>query len=216
MKKFREEELSEEIGVFSEHERTNIIDEAEKNINEENSYKRFEENEEKDAFITPSMKNFRKVIGVLFLLFMVYFGALANKVGTANYKTNLVSGKTENVKVGDMLSKETLKLEPKDFSIESATGYGKIELSIWNFSSKEDGDYVQVFVDGSPHTEPFAIRHKAVKIGVPDKGVIQVRGIRDGSNNGITYAVFFNKTGETYLNTVPLNASNIYTLKNIK
>ncbi|GFZ29880.1 hypothetical protein CSC2_04060 [Clostridium zeae] len=112
-----------------------------------------------------------------------------------------------------MLSKNTVKLDAKDFTVDTGKSYGKIELSIWNFVDKEDGDYVQVFVDGSPQGEAFSIRHKPVKVSVPDKAVIQVRGIRDGSNNGITYGVTFSKTGETYLNTVPLNAENTYTIK---
>ncbi|WP_187117389.1 hypothetical protein [Clostridium amazonitimonense] len=144
---------------------------------------------------------------------MGYFFIFVNSSGNTKYKETLQSGKIDGVKAGDKLSKDAAKLQPKDFSIDSVNSYGKIELSIWNFADKEDGDYVQVFVNGSPQTEPFAIRHKPVKVEVPDNAVIQVRGIRDGSNNGITYGVFFNKTGETYLNTVPLNATNTYTLK---
>ena len=113
---------------------------------------------------------------------------------------------------GDLLSKKDLKLEPKNATLEIAGGVGNLEISIWNFSQVEDNDYVQVFIDGVAQGAPFSIRHKPVKISVPDKGVIQVQGVRDGSNNGITYAVFFNKTGETYLNTVPLNSMNTYTI----
>ena len=46
-----------------------------------------------------------------------------------------------------------------------------------------------------------------------DKELIQAKRIRDESFNEITYATFFNKTGETYLNTVPLNSMNTYTIK---
>lgn len=69
------------------------------------------------------------------------------------------------------------------------------------------------YVYGKPATESFVIRNKPIKVAVPDKGPIQVKGIRGGSFNGITYAVFFNKTGKTYLNIVLLNAINIYTIK---
>lgn len=213
MKKFREEDFSEEHEDFNREENINIINEKEGIPDEEVSYKRLEEEKKKDDLITPVMKNFRKLIGSLLLVFIGYFIIFLNNSGTTNYKLNLQSGKIDGVKAGDKLSKGTVKLEAKDISIDLANSYGKIELSIWNFADKEDGDYVQVFVNGSPQTEPFAITHKAMKIGVPDKAVIQVRGIRDGSNNGITYGVFFNKTGETYLNTVPLNAANTYTLK---
>ena len=209
MKRFKEEDFNEEEKIYN-------VDDQETNPSEDIHYKRFEEEKKKTDFITPSMKSFRKVIGGLLLVSIAYFLIFSNSSSNTNSKSNLVSGKLEGVKAGDILSKDEVKLEAQDFSIDSANSYGKIELSIWNFADKEDGDYVQVFVNGSPQTEPFVIRHKPTKVGVPDKAVIQVRGIRDGSNNGITYGLFFNKTGETYLNTVPLNAANTYTLKTIQ
>jgi hypothetical protein len=182
----------------------------------EASYKELEEEEKQDDFLTPSMKGFRRAVAIMAIAAIVLVTFVGNFNGKANYKSNLVSGKLSGVKAGDALSKEFVKLDAKDFTVESTSGYGKIELSVWNFSDKEDGDYVQVFVDGSPQTEPFAIRHKPVKVSVPDKAVIQVKGIRDGSGNGITYGVTFSKTGETYLNTVPMNAANTYTIKTSK
>lgn len=178
---------------------------------DESSYKRLEDKEERNEYINSSMKSFRKVIGGLLLLsFIIYtmFSYTSNEA----FRDNLTSGTIENVVEGDLLSEKALKLEPKDAILEVAGGFGKLEISIWNFSEEEDNDYVQVFIDGVAQGGPFSIRHKPVKVSVPDKGVIQVQGVRDGSNNGITYAVFFNKTGETYLNTVPLNAMNTYTI----
>ncbi|MDS0526063.1 hypothetical protein NNC19_10260 [Clostridium sp. SHJSY1] len=207
MKRFQENESKD----FDEYNSKGNKDN--KNLKQEDiSYKKLEEEEVKENFITPSMKIFRTVVGTLALLFVIYSSVLGG-TGKVNYKSDIKSGKIEEVKVGEKLSKESVKLEAKDFSVETASGYGNIELSIWNFSDKEDGDYVQVFVDGTAQGEPFSIRHKAVKVGVPDNAVVQVKGIRDGSSNGITYGVFFNKTGETYLNTVPLNSTNTYTLK---
>lgn len=166
--------------------------------------------EGKDPYINSSMKRFRLIVGVICLISFIYFG-VTNKI-TKNYMDNLSSGKIENVAVGNILSKDALKLDAKDATIEVSSGYGNLEISIWNFADKEDGDYVQVFIDGVEQGPPFSIRHKPTKISVPDKAVITIQGIRDGSNNGITYAVHFNKTGETYLNTVPLNAMNTYTI----
>ncbi|MEG0307534.1 MAG: hypothetical protein RSA29_08410 [Clostridium sp.] len=184
-------------------------------ISEEGLYKQLKadddkEEEKKDEYINPSMKKFRIVIGglclAIFVLFM--FQGTPNKT----YKDNLTAGAIENVNIGDILSKEALKLDAKDASIEISNGFGNLEISIWNFVEKEDNDYVQVLIDGVSQGAPFSIRHKPVKVSVPDKAVIQVQGVRDGSNNGITYAVHFNKTGDTYLNTVPLNAMNNYTI----
>lgn len=180
------------------------------NINSgEVSYKKLEEREEKDDYINPSMKKFRTVIGALCI---VMFGVYSFNLPNEAFRDNLSSGLVENVAEGDLLSEESLKFEPKDATVGVTGGFGKLEISIWNFADVEDNDYVQVFIDGVEQGAPFSIRHKPVKISVPDKGVIQVQGVRDGSNNGITYAVFFNKTGETYLNTVPLNGMNSYTI----
>lgn len=200
----------------------NITSEKEDDVNEQlvsdepssevSHYKRLEEKEKKNEYITPTMKTFRMAVGILSIAAIVYTGFFG-RAGAANYKSNLVSGKLDGINAGEMLSKNSVKLDAKDFTVDTGKSYGKIELSIWNFVDKEDGDYVQVFVDGSPQGEAFSIRHKPVKISVPDKAIIQVRGIRDGSNNGITYGVTFSKTGETYLNTVPLNAANTYTIK---
>ena len=230
MKKFRENELTDfeelnDVRVNSEKEEEEInLDKMVESKNEdihvnkvsepkeENLYKRFdEEKEEKDDYITPSMKRFRTSIGIICLVLAVTVGIFHKKVNES-YRDNLTSGYLENVNAGDILSKEALKLDAKDESIEVANGYGNLEISIWNFSKVEDNDYVQVFIDGVAQGGPFSIRHKPIKISVPDKAVIQVQGVRDGGNNGITYAVHFNKTGETYLNTVSLNAKNSYTI----
>lgn len=168
------------------------------------------EDERNDPYINSSMKRFRLIVGVICLISSIFFGVIYKR--TENYMDNLSSGKIENVAVGNLLSKDALKLDAKDATIEVSSGYGNLEISIWNFADKEDGDYVQVFIDGVEQGPPFSIRHRATKISVPDKAVITVQGIRDGSNNGITYAVHFNKTGDTYLNTVPLNAMNTYTI----
>lgn len=186
-------------------------------VNEENislegeEFKQLENNEVKEQYINPAMKRFRTIIGAMIIVALLST-SIINPQYKKVFKDNLSSGAIENVGVGDIMSKESLKLEPKDATVEITSGFGNLEISIWNFSEKEDNDYVQVFIDGVEQGAPFSIRHKAVKISVPDKAVIQVQGVRDGSNNGITYGVQFNKTGETYLNTVPLNAMNSYTI----
>lgn len=184
------------------------------NINEKyhkenkNTYKRLNDNEEKDMYINPSMKKFRTFIGGICLIIFIF--AMFEPTKTTDYRENLTSGVVENVGVGDILSEDALNLKPIDTEIGVESGYGNLEISIWNFASVEDNDYVEVFIDGVSQGGPFSIRHKPIKFSVPDKAIIEVKGIRDGSNNGITYAVYFNKTNETYLNTVPLNLKNTY------
>lgn len=212
MKKFNENTSNnfEELSDVNDQE----VKEDEKidMTTEETLYKQLKDDVEKDEYINHSMKRFRTVIGGLCLV--VAMLSIFNGIPKEAYRDNLISGAMENVNVGDMLSKEALKLDAKDVSIEIESGFGILEISIWNFSQVEDNDYVQVFIDGVAQGAPFSIRHKPTKIKVQEKSVIQVQGVRDGSNNGITYAVYFNKTGETYLNTVPLNAMNTYTILN--
>lgn len=197
----------------SSNEYKRLEDDRNNDTNPSNAYKRLEDDEKKDNLITPSMKIFRTAIGGVAIAILILYIIFGDAPAHDNYKAHLTSGKISGVNVGDVLTKNTVNLNSKNYTIDTAGSYGKIELSIWNFEYEEDGDYVEVLVNGSPQGVPFQIVHKAVKVSVPDKAVIQVRGIRDGSNNGITYAVFFNKTGETYLNRVPLNATNTYTLK---
>ncbi|MPM61275.1 hypothetical protein SDC9_108133 [bioreactor metagenome] len=208
MKKFRANE-SNDVKPYMLN--SNDIEQENSDISdEEKTYKKFEEKEEKDPYITPKMKKFRTILGILTIV--VFVPSLLQGTPNKSYIDDISTGIIENVNVGDVLSKDAIKLDAKDQSVEVTNGYGNIEVSIWNFAEVEDNDYVQVFIDGVAEGAPFLIRHKPVKISVPDKAVIQVQGVRDGSNNGITYAVFFNKTGETYLNTVPLNGMNTYTI----
>ena len=186
--------------------------EADKPIeSKEEIFKKLDDKEEKDQYINLSMKKFRTIIGAACLVFMVLsFTSIGGSKKAL--KDNLSSGSIENVSAGEILSNDSVKLEAKDETVKISNGYGNLEISVWNFVQKEDYDYVQVFIDGSPVSEPFAIRHRPVKISVPDKAVITVQGVRDGSNNGITYGVSFNKTGETYLNMVNSNGTNTYTI----
>lgn len=175
---------------------------------DENLFEKTEK--EVDEYIDPYMESFRKVIGGLFLVMFIFymFLPMPNEV----FKDGLTSGVIDNVAAGDLLSEEALKFDPVDCTIEVASSYGDLEIAIWNFASKEDNDYVQVFIDGVVSGAPFSVRNDSVKIKVPEESVIQVQGVRDGSNNGITYAMNINKTGKTYLNTVSLNEINNYTI----
>ncbi|GAA0737476.1 hypothetical protein [Clostridium oceanicum] len=212
-KKFKERNLNENPSASFKKRMIRNKDKV-KNNKYERQYEKLSGEEKEDDIITPSMKKFRMLVGALSVVGIIWsFINISVNSGELNYKDSIKVGKIKGIEVGDRLSEKSMKFTPKDFSVKKSGEYGEIELSIWNFSDKEDGDYVQVLVNGTPQTEAFSIRHRVTKIGVPDKSIIQVKGIRDGSNNGITYAVFFNKTGETYLNTAPLNGENIYTLK---
>ncbi|OWV05567.1 hypothetical protein SAMN05720766_13026 [Fibrobacter sp. UWH9] len=84
------------------------------------------------------------------------------------------------------------------------------KVHIWDYAA-EDGDYVQLKVDGVAITEPFMIHHKQVSFDVPAESKVEVVGIRDGGG-GITYAIRYDVNGTVYLNGMGIGGSNTYTL----
>lgn len=206
-----EKEKREEQEFNNNHEYKQINEENKKE--EYSNLKKIENEKVRDIIDEKAdASTFRKIVGLIVLILIIFSVVLPSKT-QKRFQENITVGLNPGVKPGYILSKDALNLEPTDIEVKVGDGIGKIELSIWNFNDEEDGDYVQVFVNGEVRTEPFKIIHRATKVSVPSKGIIQIKGIKDGSNNGITYGVFFNKTGETYLNIAPLNGENSYTLK---
>ena len=190
---------------------TNELNDLKSNVGRK-KLRKLEDDEEELDIMNDSVKKFRFIIGLITIVTM-FFSFVIIGAPSINYQSDLASGLIDGIQVGDRLSQEAVTLQPTDIEVDlTGRDGGPIKLYIWDFDD-EDGDYVQVFVNGSPHTEPFMIRHKEVKVGVPGEGLIQVKGIRDGDGKGISYGVFFNKTGEEYLNTAPINGTNTYTLK---
>jgi hypothetical protein len=97
-----------------------------------------------------------------------------------------------------------------DLTITHDSSDEETELYVWDYAA-EDGDYVQVIVDGTPLGNPFMIKNKPVKFTVPTVGKIEIVGTRDGGG-GITYAVYYGMNHTTYFNGVEEGGSNIYTL----
>lgn len=83
-------------------------------------------------------------------------------------------------------------------------------LYVWDYAA-EDGDYVEVIVNGTPLGEPFMIKNEPVSFTVPTVGEVQVVGTRDGGG-GITYAVYYEMNHTTYFNGVNQGENNTYTL----
>lgn len=97
----------------------------------------------------------------------------------------------------------------KDYSIVTDKTYSEIKLYIWDYAD-EDGDYIQLFQNGCPISEPFMITNAVKEISIPNTGAIQVKGIKDG-RGGISYAVKF-ETGVAYLNVLSPGCINTYTI----
>lgn len=102
------------------------------------------------------------------------------------------------------------ELGAQDHTIVHNSDAEETKIWVWDYAA-EDGDYVQVLVNGTPITDPFMIKHKPKEITVPAVGTVEIKGIRDGGG-GITYAVRYDINGTTYFNTAPLNGENTYEL----
>ena len=98
----------------------------------------------------------------------------------------------------------------RDIDIVHSHPQDTTDIWIWDFAA-EDGDYVQILVNGVPLGNAFMIRHRPVQLNIPAVGSIQVLGIRDGGG-GITYALHFGLNGTTYFNTAPVGGYNTFTL----
>lgn len=123
--------------------------------------------------------------------------ALADKVSTSLAAGTVLLAKDENI-------------GQQDYTITHKYNQNDTKIWVWDYAA-EDGDYVQVLVNGVPAGEAFMIKHKPVEITVPAVGEVQIKGIRDGGG-GITYAVRYDLNGTNYYNSAPEGEFNTYTL----
>jgi len=112
--------------------------------------------------------------------------------------------------VGTILLSEDQNIGQEDYTITHQSDQDETRIWIWDYAA-EDGDYVQVLVNGIPVTEPFMIKNRPKEIQVPATGDVQIKGIRDGGG-GITYAVHYELNNTNYFNTAPEGEFNTYTL----
>lgn len=108
---------------------------------------------------------------------------------------------------------DQIRLEPADLTLKHDKKDQTTKIWIWDFAA-EDGDYVQIKVDGKIITEPFMIMNQAVSFEVPAESKIEVIGVKDGGG-GITYAIHHEIRGETYLNGMNVGGSNTYILERV-
>jgi len=120
------------------------------------------------------------------------------------------SGMSTQLPIGVRILKDDENLAGQDLTIVHASPAAETKLHIWDYAA-EDGDYVQVLVDGTAIGDPFMIKNKPAVFTVPASGEIQVLGTRDGGG-GITYAVHYEVNGTTYFNGTDVGDGNLYTL----
>ena len=154
-----------------------------------------------------------KIFGAICLAFgiasFVFFDT-----GTANQSESAInaleSKVSTGVSAGVILLAEDANIGKEDYTITHTSTSDQTKIWIWDFAA-EDGDYVQVLVNGTPTSDPFMIKHKPKVMTVPSVGTIQVKGIRDGGG-GITYAVRYELNGTSYFNGAPEGEFNTYEL----
>jgi hypothetical protein len=101
-------------------------------------------------------------------------------------------------------------IPPKqNYSIRTNSSLNKITLQFWDYADV-DGDYIQIFQNGSAIAEPFKITHTIKNIVIENNGVIQVKGIKDGQN-GISYGIKF-ESGSACINIIAEGEINTYTI----
>lgn len=127
-------------------------------------------------------------------------------------KNALKNGLSTGVSAGIILLSKDENAEAKDYTITHKSGAKDTKIWVWDYAG-EDGDYVQVLVNGAPIGDAFMIKHKPKELTVPAAGKVQIKGIRDGGG-GITYAVRYDINGTSYFNGTPEGELNTYTLTN--
>jgi hypothetical protein len=157
---------------------------------------------------------FRKIVGaviVLSFLFLVFF-----RPGISTDAANkTVSGRISNyTSAGEkmFLDEVNAGIVAKEFTVSGLKegDGGGAKMLIWDFNH-EDGDQVQILVNGQPIHEPFVLTNSPAAFSVPAVCVVTIEGVRDGGG-GISYAVKFPQKKMTIFNVVPLNGINTYHL----
>ena len=145
----------------------------------------------------------------LFVLALIFDPV--SSVNTSDAAKNaLVDKISTSLPAGTVLLANDENIGQQDYTIVHNYAQKDTKIWVWDYAA-EDGDYVQVLVNGAPVGDPFMIKHKPVEITVPAVGDVQIKGIRDGGG-GITYAVRYDLNGTTYFNSAPEGEFNTYTL----
>lgn len=124
----------------------------------------------------------------------------------------IYTGSSKTLPAGTKLAAndKDMSLEPTDYTIEGKTNDPTTKLYVWDYAG-EDGDYVQLIIDGEPASEEFMILNKPREFDVPSSGKVQIKGIHD-AGGGLTYAIHCDLNGQSYFNTAPEGVLNTYTI----
>lgn len=171
-------------------------------------------NEPDDKGRSKKLEKPLKIFGAICLAvsILAFMFTGTSTVDTSESAKNALKNKTSTaVSAGTVLLSEDQNVEAKDYTITHNSAAKDTKIWVWDFAA-EDGDYVQVLINGSPVSDAFMIKHKPREITVPAAGEVQIKGIRDGGG-GITYAVRYEINGTSYFNGAPEGEKNTYTLR---
>ena len=141
----------------------------------------------------------------------MFFMPTSSSVNTSDEaKLAIENQMSTQLPIGVRIMSNDENLAGQDLTITHSSPADENKIHIWDYAA-EDGDYVQILVDGVAIGDPFMIKNKPVSYTVPTTGEIQVLGTRDGGG-GITYAVHYEVNGTTYFNGTDVGDGNLYTL----
>lgn len=150
------------------------------------------------------------IIAALFVISCFFLPTSPSVDSSEAAKLALENRMSTELDIGVCISSQDEYLSAEDLTITHSSTLSENKIYVWDYAS-EDGDYVQILVDGVAICDPFMIKHKPVEFTVPTTGEIQVLGIRDGGG-GITYAIHYDVNGTTYFNGTNIGEGNLYTL----
>lgn len=161
--------------------------------------------------INKSAKIFSIVAVVLCFVFssMSPYASRNNKIDLT--EEELTTGICNSIEAGQIIILDKENRESRDFTLENEENKDNTTLYIWDYAD-QDGDYVQLFVDGTPISDVFMMKNTPREFTVPTKSNIQIKGVRDGAG-GITYAIKYSLNNKTYLNNAPEGGMNSYKLQ---
>jgi hypothetical protein len=117
----------------------------------------------------------------------------------------------KNLPPGAVLAVSDMRMAGQDYVVEFKKGIKYTSMLIWDCAA-EDGDQVEILVNGQLVDGPFIIRHTPVAIELPVGAEVEVRGVVDGGGGGVTYGVNFAELPRTILNSADPGTSNRYSL----
>lgn len=168
-----------------------------------------DEKAEKAVRRTKPFKIFGGICIVAFIIGIIL--TRTSTVDTSAAAQNALLNKTSTaLSAGTILLQEDANIGAADYTIIHQSTSEKTKIQVWDYAA-QDGDYVQILVNGAPVSEPFMIKHRPKEFTVPSVGTVQVKGIKDGGG-GITYAVRYDLNGTIYFNSTPEGELNTYTL----